>query len=139
MTKSQNLKQVPNPEVKEPGQKAKRRKHTAKYKLRILKEADMAKGDTGAISALLRKEGLYSSFLTLWRKQRDTGALAAFSQKRGVKSKSSPKETENERLKSDIRRLEDRLRQANLVIEAQKKISEILGIISVPQLEETRP
>jgi transposase len=128
MTESLNEKSVPNPEVLVPKTKLKRRKHTAQYKLRILKEADAARNQTGAISALLRREGLYASVLTDWTKQRDKGTLAAFSKKRGVKSKSYAKKAELESLIAQNKRLEARLRQANLIIEAQKKISELMEL-----------
>lgn len=129
MTKNQSMKVVPSPEVKEPQVESNtRKKHTVEYKLRILREADQCKGQPGGVGALLRKEGLYSSLLALWRRQRDSGALAAFGAKRGRKAKFSPLEIQLERLGKENRRLQEQLRQANLIIEAQKKISEILGV-----------
>ena len=117
---------VPNPEVREPG-KAPRRVYTAEYKLRVLKEADLCKRELGAISALLRREGLYSSLLSEWRKQRESGALSALCRKRGRKPTRTPQEVENDLLCKENARLEEKLRQANLIIEAQKKIAELLG------------
>lgn len=117
---------VPNPEVLEP-RKQPRRAYTADYKIRVLKEVDLCRGETGAITALLRREGLYSSLLSEWRKQRDSGALSAFSRKRGRKPRRTREEIENDNLRKQNTRLEGRLRQANLIIAAQKKIAEILG------------
>lgn len=138
MNSSTKFQEVPNPEVKDPGSKRKRHRHTAEYKLRILKEADLCRGEKGALSALLRREGIYSSHLSDWRKQRDKGTLSAFSKKRGVKPKYSPQDREVERLKAENRRLENRLRQASLIIEAQKKFAEALGIPLDPVNEEER-
>lgn len=123
MTKTPAIKSVPNPEVKEPheGARKKRARHTADYKLRILKEADLLKRQPGAIGALLRREGLYSSLLSEWRKQRDSGALSALSVKRGRKPKMSAQDLEMACLERENRRLQEKLRQANLIIEAQKK------------------
>lgn len=111
--------QTPNPEVR-----IRRRNHTRNYKLSILKQAEKLKGKTGAIGELLRREGLYSSALIEWRRQRDEGLLG---QTRGKKP--MPAEVvEIGKLKKTIVRLEEKNRQYALVIEAQKKISEILGI-----------
>lgn len=116
----------PNPEVPE---KAIRRRFTAAYKLQILEEADRCK-EAGALGELLRREGLYSSHLTTWRRQRDEGALSGLEPKRrGRKPKTKdPSVQEAERLRRENQRLAERLRQAELIIEAQKKVSEILGI-----------
>jgi len=116
----------PDPEVPE---KKRRRKFTAKYKLRILSEADSCI-EPGQIGALLRGEGLYSSHLTTWRRQRDEGLLDALSpKKRGRKKKPrNPLSDKVSRLEKDNRRLQQKLKQAELIIEAQKKMSEILGI-----------
>ena len=117
---------APDPEVVE---KKARRRFTAQYKLRILEEADACTA-SGQIGGLLRREGLYSSNLTTWRRQRDEGQLRALSpKKRGRKEK--PKNPLAERvaqLERENRRLEHRLKQAQTIIEVQKKISDILGI-----------
>ena len=117
---------VPDPEVPE---KKPRRKFTAKYKLSILEEVDKC-NHPGQIGALLRREGLYSSSLTLWRKQRAQGLLDALSpQKRGRKAKPrNPLAAKVARLERDNERLKKKLKQAETIIEVQKKISEILGI-----------
>lgn len=105
-----------------------RRRLTAGYKLRVLEEADKCKGP-GEVGALLRREGLYSSSLSAWRKQRAQGALGALSEKRGRKPKeANPLEQEVVKLNREKARLESKLKQAEAIIEAQKKISEILGI-----------
>jgi hypothetical protein len=117
---------APNPEVPE---KRPRRKFTAKYKLKILTEADGCT-EPGQMGALLRREGLYSSNLTTWRRQRDQGLLHALSpKKRGRKKKQkNPLAEKVAQLEKQNRRLEHKLKQAELIIEAQKKMSEILGI-----------
>jgi transposase-like protein len=111
--------QIPNPEVK-----TRRRKLTREYKLRILKEAEKLKGKSGAIGELLRREGIYSAALVTWRKQRDEGILAPT---RGRKP-ADPLVREMLVLKKQNDHLIEKNRQYRLVIEAQKKMSEILGI-----------
>jgi len=116
----------PNPEVAE---KPERRRFTAKYKLDILRQAD-ACTEPGSLGALLRREGLYSSNLNTWRRQRDEGTLSALAPKqRGRKAvKPDPMALENERLRKENARLAKRLKQAELIIDVQKKVSQILGI-----------
>jgi transposase len=130
-TADQNIKDLtpiatPNSEVVE---KPIRRRFTAAYKLRILKEVD-ALSDFGQIGALLRREGLYSSHLTTWRRQRDTGTIEALQpKKRGRHARRrDPLIQENEQLRRENDRLARRLKKAEAIIEIQKKISEILGI-----------
>jgi len=115
-----------DPEVPE---KRPRRKFTAKYKLRILAEADSCT-QQGQMGALLRREGLYSSNLTTWRHQRKKGLLKAMTpKKRGRKRKEkNPLTKKVARLENENRRLQQKLKKAELIIEAQKKMSEILGI-----------
>jgi len=116
----------PDPEVPE---KAKRRRFSTKYKLRILSQADDCT-KTGQLGELLRREGLYSSQLSNWRKQRNQGALEGLKPKRrGRKAKPrNPEADELKRLRAENERLEERLRQAEAIIEVQKKLSEVLGI-----------
>lgn len=116
----------PDPEVPE---KTKRRKFTAAYKLRMLNEAEQST-QPGEIGALLRREGLYSSHLTTWRHQREQGVLHGLNpKKRGRKAKPiDPSAGRIAQLEKENQRLKNRLRKAEIIIEAQKKISEILGI-----------
>jgi len=106
-----------------------RRRFTAEDKLRILKVADACTA-VGSLGALLRAEGLYASNLTTWRRQRTAGVLSALTpQKRGRKVLAQyPLRTENETLRKENARLSTRLKQAELIIDVQKKVSEILGI-----------
>lgn len=114
----------PDPEVVA---HAKRRRFTADYKQRILKEVDAAKG-SGGIGALLRREGLYSSLLATWRNERDAGTLAALTpQKRGPKSKRHPLQDETDKLRRDNARLTEQLRKAEIIIDVQKKLGTLLG------------
>jgi transposase-like protein len=113
----------PDPEVLE---KPKRRRFTAAYRLRIVREADSCT-QPGQIGALLRREGLYSSLLTAWRRQRDTGALAGLEpKKRGPKAKALDPRVK--RLERDVARLKRKLEQAETIIDIQKKVAGILGI-----------
>jgi len=115
--------EAPDPEVTE---QAKRRRFTAEYKLRILREADACKGD-GDLGALLRREGLYSSHLSTWRRQRDEIAKAGLkARKRGPKGKAvDPRVKQLER---ENARLKRRLARVELMLDIQKKASEMLGI-----------
>ena len=115
----------PNPEVVPD---AKRRTFTAEYKHRILAEADAAAAESGAIGALLRREGLYSSHLVTWRRERQAGILKGLTpHKRGPKSKRSPQEEELHRLRRDNQRLTEELRKAEIIIDVQKKVGALLG------------
>jgi transposase len=105
-------------------QKAKRRRFTAEYKLRILRESD-ACSRPGEIGALLRREGLYTSHLTAWRKQRDQGALEGLERKRGRKG-ADPREAENAALRRRLERAEAELEKARRVIEIQGNVSALL-------------
>ena len=113
--------EVADPQVVE---KAKRRRFSASYKLKILEEVDRNPHRSGAI---LRREGLYSSHLSAWRKQREEGALKALDKKRGPKGKSA-EQVQIEKLARDKARLERELFKANSIIDAQKKLAEILGV-----------
>lgn len=111
----------------------KRRTFTAAEKLRILAETDRA-ADTGGIAAILRREGLYSSALTDWRRQRDAGAFEALKPlKRGPKAPvAHPLEVELATARRNIARLERRLERAEAIIDVQKKLSTLLGIALPP-------
>ena len=106
-----------------------RRRFTVEYKARILAEAD-ACTEAGQFGELLRREGLYSSHLTTWRRQRDKGALAGLTPKqRGRKARpKNPLADEVARLQRENKRLQEQLRQAELIIDVQKKVSEMLNI-----------
>ena len=106
---------------------AKRRQFTAEYKQRILAEVDRTKG-SGGIGALLRREGLYSSLVTTWRREKEAGALQALTpQKRGPKSRRDPVADENQQLRRDCQRLTEELRKADIVIDIQKKVAALLS------------
>ncbi len=114
----------PDPEVVEP----KRRTYTAEYKQRILVEAEAAAATRGGLGALLRREGLYSSLLAYWRRERAHGILEALTpQKRGPKSRRNPLEEENQKLRRQNARLTEDLRKAQIIIEVQKKVAALLG------------
>ena len=115
----------PDPEVVAD---AKRRTFTAEYKLRILAEADAAAAHPGAIGALQRREGLYSSHLVTWRRERREGMLKGLTpQRRGPKSKRNPQEDEMQKLRRENQRLTEELRKAEIIIDVQKKVGTLLG------------
>ena len=124
-----------NPEVNE---KPVRRQYEAAYKLRILEEADRCT-EPGQLGALLRREGLYSSHLTNWRRLREKGSLQSLGlKKRGRKAKRKDATTQElERLRRENRRLAERLRQAETIIEVQKKVSEIVGLTTPTSQSES--
>jgi transposase-like protein len=104
--------------------KARRKRFTAAEKLRILREVDACQG-SGEIGALLRREGIYSSYLSTWRKQRELGELDGLApRKRGPKP--DPQAIELAKLRRENERLQERLRQAELIIEVQKKVAQML-------------
>jgi transposase len=122
----------PNPEVTP---KAKRRTFSAEYKLRILDQASACR-TPGERGALLRREGLYSSHLTHWRRELRDGALAGLkAKKRGPKS--DPLVVENAQLKREIARLQAKLERAETIIEVQKKLSQLLGVPTPSETGET--
>ena len=113
----------PDPEVPA---KVQRRRFTAEYRLRILKQADACK-KPGELGALLRREGLYSSLLTNWRRQREQGALREMrGRRRGPRPR--PVDPRVKPLEAENRRLQRKLQRAETIITLQKKVAEILGI-----------
>ena len=113
----------PDPEVVP---KAKRRTYSAEYKLRILQEADRCR-ETGQTGALLRREGLYSSHLTTWRRQRERGELSGLAgSQRGRTAGPEAKDREIAKLSRENERLRQQLAQAELIITAQKKLAQAL-------------
>jgi transposase len=113
----------PNPEVPA---KPERRKFRAEDKKRILEETDRAV-EHGGVGAILRREGIYSSTLHGWRKERDAAVRKAFSQKRGPQTKRNPLSSENERLRRQNQRLQEELEKAHIIIDVQKKVAKLLG------------
>lgn len=115
---------VPDPEV---SAKPKRRRFTSAYKARIVEKA-LACTESGQIGALLRREGLYWSALTLWKRQYQTGALKALNDtKRGRKRTCDGRDVEIEQLRRDNARLTKKLKQAEAIIDIQKKVAAILS------------
>ena len=115
----------PDPEVVA---KAKRRTFTAEYKQRILQEADNAAATPGGVGALLRREGLYSSHLGNWRRERHQGIQEALApRKRGPKSQRDPLAEETQKLRRQVGQLTEKLRKAELIIDVQKKVAALLG------------
>ena len=115
---------IPDPEVVP---KAKRRKFSVEYKRRILEEADHCT-ESGQIGALLRREGLYSSHLSTWRRQRDQGLVQALSPKKRGRKRKDEMEREVSRLQRENEGLQASLEQAEMIIEVQKKLSQLLGL-----------
>ena len=115
----------PDPEVVA---KPKRRRFTAQYRLRILEEAERCT-EPGEVGRLLRREGLYSSHLTAWRKARRDGALRGLSsKKRGVKAKvRNPLEPRVHELEAQVARLEKELHKAHTILDVQGKVAGLLG------------
>jgi transposase len=125
--------EVADPEVSE---QAVRRQFSAAYKRRILQEADS--GGDGAIAALLRREGLYSSHLVTWRRQREKGEIAGLEpRKRGKKpGERNPLTIENVRLTRENLHLKKRLTQAETIIDVQKKLCDLLGL-TAPSIQQS--
>ena len=117
--------EMPDPEVVPA---AERRRFTAGEKLRILEEAEDCT-EPGEIGALVRREGIYSSYLSRWRQARDRGQLTALgAQQRGPKPATDAALVgEVARLQRENERLQARLDQAEAIIEVQKKLSQLLG------------
>lgn len=115
----------PDPEVEA---KPRRRTFTAAYRLRILEEADGCQSP-GEIGRLLRREGLYSSHLSSWRKARREGSLVALSpKKRGAKPKArNPLEPKVRQLETKVKRLEAELEKAHTILDVQEKVAGLLG------------
>lgn len=127
MSQNESIKtEIPDPEVVP---RAKRRQFTADYKLRILQEADEC-SEPGQIGALLRREGLYSSHLTTWRRQRAKGQLEALSPKK--RGRNVPVQDALAKELAELRRenehLKTRLQRAETIIDVQKKLSQLLGL-----------
>lgn len=116
---------IPDPEV---AAKPTRRRFTAEYKLRILREVESQR-EPGAIGAVLRREGLYSTHLSAWRRERERGALETLRRRRRGRQPDPSHRWRQQvaALQAERDRLQERLRQAEVIIDAQKKLSAILG------------
>ena len=124
---------VPEVEVAE---KAVRRQFSAEYKRKILKEADACRQE-GEIGALLRREGLYSSHLAVWRAARERGEIAGLAPKRrGPKAvPPDPRDRKIVEQERETRRWKARAERAEALVDLQKKVSAILGI-ALPEIDE---
>ena len=120
-THTGRMERVPDPEV--PERPRPPRSYSAGYKLRILDEYEQL--DKAGKGALLRREGLYTSLISEWRKQRDRGALAALQQRRG-RPPTDPRDQKLVRLERDNARLREQLERARKVIEVQGELSALL-------------
>jgi transposase len=107
--------------------KPQRRMFNAAEKKRILEETDRALANGGGVGAILRREGIYSSTLHGWRKERESAVDKAFSQKRGPRPQRNPLAAENEKLKRQNQRLQEELEKAHIIIDVQKKVARLLG------------
>jgi transposase-like protein len=123
---------MPDPEVPA---KAKRRTFSAEYKLRILEEADNCT-EPGEVGALLRREGLYSSNLTQWRRQREAGGLGGLRPKKRGRKKDQ-QAAENAKLRRENERLRKQLEQAEFIIAAQKKLAQALETLTNQSAERS--
>jgi transposase-like protein len=109
--------------------KATRRRFTTAEKVRILKEADACAHEKGAVTALLRREGLYSSHLTSWRRQRDAGQFGKTPKKRGpVPVPPDPRDKQIAELERSLRKAEARADRYERLCALPKKVSELFGI-----------
>ena len=113
----------PDPEVTP--NKARRRSFSASYKKKIVAEVEAA--GSGSIGEILRREGIYSSTLTRWRKEREAALEGVFAKKRGPEPKNNPFTAENEKLRRQNQRLQEDLRKAEIIIDVQKKVAMLLG------------
>ncbi len=108
--------------------KAQRRRFTAEYKRQLLAEADGCR-EPGEIGALLRREGLYTSHLSVWRQQREAGALVGLAgHARGRKAVAHPLAKRLAGMERENARLREELRKAHVIIDVQKKVSQLLGL-----------
>ena len=115
---------APDPEVVD---KPSRRRFSPTYKLRVVEEADRCT-EPGEVGRLLRREGLYSSHLTTWRKAARSGSLRGLSKKRGRKPERNPLEDKVRKLERECARLERKLEKAHLIIDVQGKVAGLLGL-----------
>lgn len=114
--------QLPDPEVKD---RARRRQFSANYKLRLLEEIDQCQ--PGEVGAILRREGLYSSHLTKWRREQRAGQLKALSPKKRGRREPDPSAVELARLRRENEKLQAELERVEIIIKYQKKVADLLG------------
>ena len=109
-----------------------RRSWPAQYKLDVLTEIDEAKrsGESGAVGAICRREGLYSSLITYWRQQRDEGALEGLTDRPVGRKPADPTKAELARLRGEVEQLRGKLETAEELIDAQGKVSALLQAMS---------
>jgi transposase len=110
-----------------------RRKFTAEYKLQILQETDQCK--PGEVGAVLRREGLFSSQLATWRREREIGLMQGLDPRRRGR-KPHPLEAENAQLKNKLARTERKLEEAEIILETQKKLCQLFGMNPLPEVDE---
>jgi transposase len=134
VTNQSGLSAVPDPEVSD---RPRRRRFSAKYKLGVLRELDSCTA-VGSVGAVLRREGLYSSHISVWRRQRANGELQGLAPKKVGRppKKRNPLESEVVRLERKTARLQEELRKARLIIDVQKKLAAILGN-PIPETSES--
>lgn len=126
MTQTENSKPPVEGTSTEVVAKAKRRQYTTEYKLRILRETEACKV-RGEVGALLRHEGLYSSLVSKWRQQQESGSLgSSTAHRRGPKVDEQAGELV--RLQRENKRLLEKLKQAELIMDVQKKVAQMLGV-----------
>jgi len=134
MSNENGPERAPDPEVET---RPKRRRFTAEYKARILREAERCT-KPGEIGALLRREGLYASHLITWRRQREKDGVAGLSRKRGRKADpESGSARKIAQLEGANRRLSEKLRKAEIIIEFQKKMAELWASPKAVDNEDT--
>jgi transposase len=110
-----------------------RRKFTAEYKLKILQETDQCR--PGEVGAVLRREGLFSSQLATWRREREIGLMQGLDPRRRGR-KPYPLESENAQLKKKLARTERKLEEAEIILETQKKLCQLFGMNPLPEVDE---
>lgn len=117
---------APDPEVRP--KPTRRRFFTAQQKLKILEETDRL--PEGELGAYLRRKGLYSSALSRWRRAREKGLLAAMTPKKRGAPPKPPEARREAELEQEVKRLQKRLERAEKVIEVQKKMADLFGLLT---------
>jgi transposase-like protein len=123
VTKISSSKALPKEATEATEPSARRRVWPPKQKLEVIAQIDMLKKNGADVGVFIRKQGLYASTVSLWRKQRNEGLLGVEGKKRGPKTTVTPEMVENQRLKREVERLSKSLAQAQKIIEIQKKVA----------------